>query len=478
MARIQTLTLLIISLILAVSAITNANPPPGSLPIDHPDNNLHSLVTAFPKLEDKGSDHLKLVDVLGVQIISTEAFIKGGAQVQEAGARFVHLGIEWRWLSDNKKRITPDRYDWTSFDNALTKAATLGFQVIITLGGNPYWAADFNRGPINKVPIEEFIDYVTAVVTRYSQQPYNVEYWAFYNEPDIVSFDVGAEHREAFGDHPQEYVNTLQVGYKTVKEINPNAKVLLGGVAYDWFTDKGGVFNPNFLDEIFTLGAANYFDYMNFHYYPDFDERWEKLTGKPGLTGKISEILRIMANHGVDRPVVCTELGDSSGGIFPGDDRTRDTQGRAVIQYFTRAIASGVVIGIWYNMNDCEGEGDGFRNHGLLNTRYQPKPSLTAFHNLRTHFNASSFLRSMEETEWGATSIEGYVFRNQYGWKDTAILWAADGNNQTITLPPNTMAVEDQYGQTMHFDETLRIGKDPVFVSYIVPDSFVERKMK
>lgn len=413
-------------------------------------------------------DALTPADALGVQVIATSQFLSGASTVRNAGARFVHMGIEWRQLAPTD--ITPASYDWSQFDLALSLANSLGYSVVVTLGGNPCWAAQYNRGPINRVPLSRWTEYVSAVVQRYRT---GVTIWAIYNEPDVVSFTRDPSHPDcmgelqaaAFGDHPAEYVQTLQAAYQAIKTVDPDATVLLGGLAYDNFVSEGGPFNPDFLDQILTRGAAIYFDVMNFHYYPEYDWRWEGITGLPGLIGKASELRRILRNHGVDRPIVCTELGDSSGGIYAGDPRTEGTQSQAVIKYFTRAIAAGIRIGIWYNMNDYVGPGDPFRNHGLLYADLTAKPSLSAFHTLADNLAGQTFIRALASNEMGASNLEGYLFWDPSRGEELRILWSRDGTNQTITLPPGVTSVVDKYGSPVVFGATLAVNTEPRLIT-------------
>lgn len=414
-------------------------------------------------------DELVLSDLLGVQTISPSNLLQGGTTVRNAGAAIVRMKIEWRGLSGNLIPVYPVDYDWTSFDDALQLASSLGLRVLVNLGANPYWAADFNRGPINKVPLDRFTEYVQAVVGRYSSPPYNVEYWEFYNEPDVVSFWVGEEYRAAFGDHPADYVQTLQLGYNTVKSINPDATVFMGGIAHDGFTDEGGPFNRDFLGDILALGAGNYFDVMNFHYYPAYDARWEGLTSKPALIGKAEVIMGILQNNGVQKPMVCTELGLSSSPTYGGSD---DLQSQAVIKLFSRTIAADLQFGIWYNISDY-GPSDPFSYHGLLDSSYQPKPSLSAFSTLASFLDSHFFMRTFGSTEWGGTSIEGYAFRHNFGTEETAVIWTQDGSTQTITLPPDVTSVEDKYGNPVSYGSTISLDGDPRFITYSLSRVFL-----
>lgn len=425
------------------------------------------FATPVASLDAPSVDLLTPADVFGVQVVDTNSLIQGGSLARGAGARWVHLGVEWRQLAPQD--TVPANYAWSQYDTVLAQASSQGYSTIVTLGANPGWAGSFNRGPINCVPLSRWTEYVGAVVARYSVSPYNVHYWALYNEPDAASFTrtwldcQGDTTAEAFGDHPADYVQTLQLAYQTIKSVDPNAVVLLGGIAYDAFTTDNpkGFFDPTFLSQILSLGAGNYFDVMNFHYYPDFDWRWEGLTGQPGLIGKTNSIRSVLQSYGVTKPFVCTELGSSSA----WNGATEDSQSRDVVKHYARALASGNKIGIWYNLNDyVSSPGDNFQWHGLLYVDYTPKPSLSAYQVMSTNLNGRTYTRALSQTEYGASSLEGYVFRNTVGNQETLILWSRDGSAQTITLPSGVTDVKDKYGNPKAFTTTLAIDGDPLYV--------------
>lgn len=417
-------------------------------------------------------DELTPVEALGVQSINQSHLAAGGSIVKAAGANFIHFGLEWLQLAPTE--IDPADYNWAIYDPSFDLANNLGFEVMVTLGHNPMWAASFRRGPIDCVPMARFTDYVTAVVTRYSASPYNVKFWALYNEPDVVSFTraEGSPHdcsgdleAPAFGDHPAEYVTTLAAAYNAIKSVDPDAVVLVGGIAHDGFDYEGGFANEDFLEQILAEGAGDYFDAMNFHYYPEYDWRWEGRTGLPGLIGKTKMIKELMATYGIDKPIVVSELGDSSGYSYDPFNRTPDTQAIAVIQLFVQAIAAGNKYAIWYNMNDYANNSN-FGEHGLLDyPTYSSKPSLDAFKTLATYLSGHNFIRTLFRTEMGATNLEGYLFLDISNHKHLYILWSRDGSVQTITLPSGVSSVVDKFGDPVAPGSSLAIDDQPAFIT-------------
>ncbi len=81
-----------------------------------------------------------------------------------------------------------------------------------------------------------------------------VRYWEIWNEPDLNQFWSGTV---------EEYYQLLEVAYQTIKASDPEATVILGGLA---FFEK-----PNWLADLLALAGGDpalaYFDVFSFHYY-------------------------------------------------------------------------------------------------------------------------------------------------------------------------------------------------------------------
>jgi hypothetical protein len=383
--------------------------------------------------------------------------------LSEAGVKWVNLGIEWRQLApDISTRI--EDYGWEPFDNMMDIARRQGFNVMVTLGGNPCWAATYDRGPVDRVEISRFTEYVQSVVERYHNI---VRLWAIYNEPDAISairtkpdcIDPAGTQANVFGDHPQEYVDTLRIAYNTIKSIDPSAIVLLGGIAYDNFTTEGGPFNPRFLADILDNGAGDYFDVMNFHYYSEYDWRWGD------IAGKAQAIQHTLQEYGFVKPIICSELGISSSPIY---GLSNEKQSQGVIKFYTRAFAADIKIGIWYNMNDYNSATDPFRFHGLLDVYFAPKPSLKAYQTITSQLQNHIFMRRLSPDWGGANNLEGYIFRSISEGKETIIVWSNDNVDQNLRLPTNVISVRDKYGNHKPYITELIINEDPLFITLTI----------
>src|SRR5690606_37440919 len=119
-----------------------------------------------------------------------------------------------------------------------------------------------------------------------------VKHWELYNEPDAGSGPEGG----GWGFNANRYAQMLQAVYPAVKAADSEAQIVFGGLAYDNFvTGPGtGIFVRDFLDKVLDAGGGDYFDVINFHYYPfnNYRRNWTE-SQSSGLIGKAREILEI-----------------------------------------------------------------------------------------------------------------------------------------------------------------------------------------
>ena len=89
-----------------------------------------------------------------------------------------------------------------------------------------------------------------------------------------------------FGHNPQAYVDILSAIYGPMKAADPQAQIVFGGLAYDWFilSPTDGPFVEDVVDDVLALGGGAYFDVMNFHFYSIHHVRWDACG--TGIIGK------------------------------------------------------------------------------------------------------------------------------------------------------------------------------------------------
>ncbi len=354
--------------------------------------------------------------------------MEGGPILRDANAQWVTLFVNWSSVEQ-----VQGQYDWSNWDSVLGKAATEGYQVVLTINGNPSWAADTNCGPIRQEHLADYAAFLSAAVRRYSAPPFNIKYWSLYNEPDntdSVNFSWlggcwgnAGNPNAAPGAGGAAYANMLKQVYPAMKAANPDVYVVLGGLAYDYFIDlDGGIFDPAFLDDLLAAGGGDYFDVINFHYYPfGFQVRWEP---EPfdRYNRHVAYKARWLANEvyrvtGQRKPIMNTETGETSHNKDGIPDYRR--QILAIYQSFLEGQMVNVYPTIWFTGIDLQFSiSYDHRRYGLLNLDGSPKPSYYAFKAMADELGEATFVRPRDDLP---ARFEGYEFNDRGRTK--TVLW-------------------------------------------------------
>jgi hypothetical protein len=342
----------------------------------------------------------------------------------ESGAGGTRIFIKWAELEPTAPNPgQPPTYDtnwWTWYEDRIHELAKTELKIIGTVAIAPSWASATSPcPPIDADHLDEYAQFLTDLVDHYKVQPYNIKYWELDNEPDNVASTGNFYGYGCWGNHGADYATMAAAGYAAIKAADPEAYVLMGGIAYDSFTKYGGPFNRYFPDDVMTNNGALYFDALNIHYFPDYYGEWERWTignkptcgdvedgvGDPydaygiDLIAKVSHFRNRMSTcFHVNNPLWVTELADHG---FISDTASLEKQARYVIQGNVRGLAAGAIKIVWYALStpfDSNGQ-------ALLFADLSPKPAFTAFKTLTSELLEYQYLSTVN-----ATDVEGYVF--------------------------------------------------------------------
>jgi hypothetical protein len=400
---------------------------------------------------------------LGVQVYSLDSEV--AAQIAQMGACWVRVPLPWSGIEP--ANTTPENYQWPAdFDRGLARLAELNIKAVLTLAKNPSWAATYSGGPVDKTNLDELVEFMVAAVAHYGAKPYNVKYWEFYNEPDNASEVFASRGYGYFGDQPQVYASMLAAVYQPMKTVDPQAQIVMGGLAYDNWPEDGGHFVKDFLDGVLQNGGGDFFDVMNFHYYASFAWRWDAY-GK-GISGKAAYLRDKLAAYGYDKPLICTESGTYSKATDPVSS---DRQSRYVVQLFTRAIAADLDSAMWWLFTDIPSW-----EYGLLKTGSSPKPSFYAYRTSARQLSFARYLRTVSSAKTGSEQIEAYEFLALDRSSSIIVAWTNDDLNHAMSLTTDHVVVADMYGsQTTIYDGDdgktdgqvkVTIGPGPVYLRW------------
>jgi len=356
--------------------------------------------------------------LMGVQMYGTPSDAAGLSKMVDAGLRWVRMPITWE--SVEPENTSPGNFDWSAVDAQIGALTQKGIKPLVTLTGNPSWAAAYPMGPVyNLADIQQFMG---ALVERFdgdgqADAPGSpiVRYWEIYNEPDNTDpFLAELGYLGLFGYQGHKYAALLDALYPVVKAANPKALVVFGGVASDNFDYNGGVFDPNFTDWVLDACKGPCFDVMNFHYYPLYRHRWEQY-GRD-VIGKAQFFWDKMVYFGFERPMMCTETTWPMTSYWGSEAM----QSRYVIAANVRGIAVGLLVQNWYAWRDMDSS-----LPGLLDESYAPKAAYYVYQVMTEQIGRGRYQRPLVPAETGGGNIEGYVFGvpTTAGQKRVDVIW-------------------------------------------------------
>jgi len=375
-----------------------------------------------------------------------EEYAWGWRDVDTVTAQLSDLGVGWTRVNQLKWRdvepVQGAKYDWTAYDQLLEKITSKGLAPIVVIADSPDWALvdpNFQSGPIKDDCLDDFTSFVAAAVSRYSVAPFNIKYWELFNEPDSTVGTYGPVIG-SWGNYGAAYADMLKAVYPAVKAVDPDSRVVFGGLAYSSFL-PAGPFNRAFLDDVLKAGGCQYFDVMNFHYYAVQAPEWA--TYGTDIAGKANYLRERLSSHGcLGKSIIATEVGsfgrDESS--FPGE---QEQQAQYVAKVYSRGVAAGLGLLMWYSLNEGT-DGTGLIGSGVL------KPAYQAYKTMTLTLAEASFARKLPATlplQPDASSFEGYAFHdNSAANREIWVVWV---NTGTATLRVRAEGVDaiDKFGQ-------------------------------
>jgi len=269
-----------------------------------------------------------------------------------------------------------------------------------------------------------------------------VKYWEIMNEPEMQGGAIGGmgEELKFFVGTPEEYFEILKASYETIKETDPEAKVLHAGMA-------GMEQNfQSFWDPVFSLEAGKYFDIANIHTIGT-DEKREDLF--------VIKFKNFLKKHNLaEKPIWITEVQFGRLLEKPSDvERFNVLLVRSSV--FALALGADKLFYVenWFFWQDQKDEGGSTQR---------------AYSNLVDKIN---FFESVEKIKEeyrenrddrdGATSFVGqykFVFKD----KVVYVFW---GKAELPSEISGRVKVTDLYGQSQVIDaDDIVLGESPIFV--------------
>ncbi|HET6312397.1 MAG TPA: glycosyl hydrolase [Chloroflexia bacterium] len=286
----------------------------------------------------------------------------------QTGAAWVREDFAWGLIQP-----TEQRYEWTATDRIVGGLTERKVNVLGIISYSANWATpskedDKQPSAISFYPPDpdKYAHFVRTLVSRYKG---TVKHWEVWNEPDNSLFWKPKPNA-------REYAELLKVAYKAIKQADPTAKVLSGGVS--------GNAIP-FLEEMVAAGAGSSFDILALHPYAvPLNPAQARVESRPEVHKmvdvELTKYRAFLERHGPARPIWVTELG------WPARDWGLDDAAQAdyMAQAYAQMLASGLVERIfWYSFKDASdrpADSWGMLSWGKGKTDLSPRrPSFSAY---------------------------------------------------------------------------------------------------
>lgn len=269
------------------------------------------------------------------------------------GAGWVRADLAWSTV----QAAGPGSYDWSAFDALVTAGRSRGLTVLPVLAWAPAWArpagSSWNFGPTDPALFAAFCGQAAA---RYASQ--GVHTFEVWNEPNLPGYWAPKPDPAAYG-------RLLAAASASIKQANPGAQVIFGGMAASRPTIPDGLISPqDFLTAACVVGAHRVVDAIGFHPYTYPQKASPQ--GSWWLIAKTATSLRsILTYYGAPfMPVWVTEYGAPTGGPGPvwdgtgsapaGSDHTSEAWQAAIATDVVSLAAAdpNVAVLIWYSGTD------------------------------------------------------------------------------------------------------------------------------
>ncbi len=397
---------------------------------------------------DKGSP-FGMVTAIGNRVRDDEIDTYVGL-LREAGVQWSREEFFWH-------KVQPQQggpFQWNgdggglyNYDHAIAAQTAAGIHIMGLLDYAPAW--NHGQNPPLDAWIKDWGDFVYQAVARYGRGNGPIKYWEIWNEPNLTvsGYETGLYTID-------DYARVLMVAHDAAKAADPDAVIVLGGLASIWSYPPSPTNYDYFdyLDTLGKLGAWGSFDVMAVHPYrldPPEGAPWRRDHDEtfPAELGRIDEL---MLRYGA-KPLWLTELGWATdhGRLGVSEDR----QAQFLARTYVMAIGHPSVEKIfWYDFRNDSAPSAPYdqpvyndREHefhfGLLRRTFPLDPNNAslrkpAFLAYRAMTSELAGLALQQVAADGLRADMPNTFWYRFGGpRRVDVLWNTDSSHQVVQVP-------------------------------------------
>ena len=411
----------------------------------------------------------------------------GLQQVLDAKSSWVRRSnLEWALVEQVEGQYDWDQSNIAALEEELIQASSNGMEVILVIHQTPVWAQKipgYSCGPIKTEKITAFANFVFQAVSRYSAPPYDVKYWQIWNEPEADPAVVRPTSRLGCWGDPNDpffgggyYGEVVKEVYPKLKEANPTAKLVLGGLLLACSPDIISCPSPSirFFEGILNRNGAKdggrYLDLIAFHSYDHYygelghygNANWNSSWDEegPAIASKAFFIRKVMRAYGVDLPLMVTEAALLCGKTGKEDiclkTEFEKTKAYYVAQLYGTSLAEGFETTVWYHIL-------GWRKSELLDKDLNPLLAFDAYKFAREELQNGTFQRRI--TDYKGLVVYEFNRSDRIIW----LIWSQVGEKK-INLPNTPLKIWDVYGNPIEkTGHDLIVTLKPLYLEWRLP---------
>lgn len=389
----------------------------------------------------------------------------------DLGVRWSREEMSWANLEPHEKGV----YNWGAYDPWINELVKHDIDVIGTIQTTPSWASGVsNNGPADwywYVPrnVQDFVDFAGAAAAHYKGK---IDVWEIWNEPDVeITFKCDG------CDRVKVYAEMLAGSYAAIKQANPEATVLIGGLSIHDRNNAGMAF----LDAVVAAsGGKLNFDVLSIHpYMPDrHPESTDPKTVVQNFPYRLDMSYRWLQEHGApNKEIWVTENGYSTCNPCGNLGVSEEEQARRLVRLYALAMsAPNVTHFAYFQIKDKfnHAPGDLWGNMAIMRNDMSEKPAYVAYRVMAQTLEGATFtgqgpLMRAVQNRW-QPQFDRYHYRFTKSGKNISVIWKLGEPETAIMLlaQPNVEVVSSQ-GEKLDVQVhsgtiTLRISEDPIYV--------------
>jgi hypothetical protein len=419
-------------------------------------------LTAIP-VPRKGEGAFPPVSMFGMNLYLT-GLERSVNQSSQIGALAAAGGVKWSREELSWANIEPNvqgEFNWAPYDQRLAANFNNGIQVIGMLLTTPRWASTNPNAPdwywYEPSDYNDYFDFVRAAVNRWKN---NIHTWEIWNEPN----HSGTWNCLNNCDRASHYAQLLQGAYVAVKSVDPDARVLIGGL-YIHDTGNEGM---AFLNSVVAAsGGAINFDGLSVHtFMPD---RIPESTDPDSVVQNYQYRLNmandwIGAHGGNPGEIWVTEEGRSTCTVSPqcpaNQTWSEDAQASMLARMYGISAASPRVV--HYSYFQAEDKFDNPANvyggMSVIRDNLTTKPAYDAYRTASNQLNGATYVGQGPQMIPGnnphqpdTSDFIGFDYKFQRGSQNVNMVWRVSGS-VTVAYPVQGTAVDvvDRDGGVTH----------------------------